>query len=528
MAELTRVGLPALLVVVLQSLANRALTGEWSANGALVKLAINNPYLSYDDKIDDYVFNLQYAVLRNVEYHFADVPDFGVILPGLAAAAVASPLTRRMAVLLMGQATSWLVVVALNGQVRWQNERYTMPAVAWLLMAATLGVMALVRRDPRAKPTFLVGTLFGALVVQLHGVVIRPPNTTPELRYTWLLALGVAALAALALRFRPARVVTAAAALVLAHDHQESKMRDQKWFFGRASRNIRDQHVNTGRFLRDTPLPIVPRSDGSWGMGRAQRALLGDAGAIPYAADFPALDIIGLGGFHSFPFARAGVNGMASTIELMEYVPPQERPDVLAIYPSWWGTLPTFFASDVLARFPVEGNVICGGYEDVIYRADWHLLNTGNEPREAPQGEAVRDAVDVADVLSERRHSYVFPHPAGGWTEMKILADPADPTKDLLDGGRRYERGHDERFVLRKLEAKEPAHLVLRTAPEKATTVRVTVDGAEIARLALAQSDAWVERVVEIPAPKVDDAIDVTLVNDGPGDFIDYHAWATQ
>ena len=66
-------------------------------------------------------------------------------------------------------------------------------------------------------------------------------------------------------------------------------------------------------------------------------------------------------------------------------------------------------------------------------------------------GDTVKDEMDVADVLSERRHAYVFPHPAAGWEEMKVLADPADPTKDLLDGGRRFERGQDERFVLGKL-----------------------------------------------------------------------------
>jgi hypothetical protein len=527
-AELARVAVPSLAVLALQSLANRAFTGEWSANGALVKLAINDPYLTPEGKLDDYLFNLRYAVLRNVEYHFADLPEFGAILPGLAAAGLAAKLTRRPSAILMAQCASWLAIVALNGQVRWQNERYTMPAIAWLVMAAALGVKALVSRDARAKPTFLVAAVLGALVMQLHGIVIRPPNTEPELRYAWRFALEWGAVAAVLLRWRPVRVLAAAGALVLFHDHQEHKMRDQRWFFGRASRNIRDQHVTTGRTLRDAFYPIVPKGDGSFRMGHAQRILLGDAGAIPYAADAPALDIIGLGGFHTFPFARAGKNGLASTIELMEYLPPPERPDVLVLYPSWWGELPTFFSDAVLARFPVEGNVICGGYEDVVYRADWHLLNTGNEPREAPQGEAVKDEVDQADVLSERRHRYTFEHGDNGWTEMKVLSDPADATKDLLDGGRRYERGKDERFVLRKLAVGEQTHLVIRTAPEKETTVRVLVGGVEIGRVVLEASEAWVERTVAVPVSMVGEQIDVTLANDGPGDFIDYHVWVTQ
>jgi hypothetical protein len=527
-AELARVALPSIAVVLLQSIANRVFTGEWAANGAIVKLAVNDPYLTADAKLDDYLFNLRYAVLRNVEYHFTDLVQYGFVLPALAAAAIASKLTRRMALVLMGQAATWLALVAFNGQVRWQNERYTMPAVAWLLMAAALGVMSLVRKDARARPTFLAATVAGALVVQLHGVVMRPPNTNPELRYSWPLALAVAAAAALVLQLRPARVLAAAAALVLFHDHQASKMRDQKWFFGRASRNIRDQHVVTGRTLRDGIYPLLPRADGTYGPSRVQRMLLGDAGAIPYASDIPALDVIGLGGFHKFPFARAGKNGLASTIELMEYLPPPQRPDVLVLYPGWWGTLPTFFSDKVLGRFPVEGNVICGGYEDVVYRADWHLLNTGNDPRVLPPGEVVVDEVDPADVLSERRHSYAFAHGDNGWTEMKVLTDPTDPTRDMLDGGRRYEAGKTERFVLRKLTPGRPAHLVVRTAPETRTVVRVLEGGGELSRENIDGANAWVELVVPVPPERVTGDIDVTLANDGPGDFIDYHVWVTQ
>ena len=527
-AELARIGSPSVLVVAAQSIANRALTGEWSANGALVKLALNNPYFGRAEKLDDYNFNLHYAVLRNVEYHFADLAPYGVIIPALAAAAIAAPRTRRMALLLGTEAAAWLVLVSLNGQVRWQNERYTMPAVAWVLMVAALGASALVRSGKRARPTFVVMTLLGTVLAQLYGLLVRPPNTAATLQYGWLFALAVGAAIALALRPQAVRVLGVAAALVLAHEHQESKMRDQKWFFGRASRNIRDQHVVTGRWLRTTPLPLVPLRDGYWGNALAKRVLLGDAGAIPYAADIPALDIIGLGGFHSFPFARADINGLASTIELMEYVPPNERPDVMAIYPSWWGILPTWFSSGVLARIPVEGNVICGGYEDVVYRADWHLLGTGNDPRLAPQGEAVRDELDAADILSEKRHAYVSAQPEGGYTELKVLADPADPTLDMLDGGRRMMGGQRERFVLRKLDPNRAAHLVVRSAPERESSVRVVIDGAEIARVPFEASEAWVERVVAIPALSVKESIEVTLLNDGPGDFLDYHVWITQ
>ena len=59
--------------LVVQAIANKTLTGEWSANGAIVKLALNNPYMTSADKLDDYVGNVRYAALRNLDYHFAHI-----------------------------------------------------------------------------------------------------------------------------------------------------------------------------------------------------------------------------------------------------------------------------------------------------------------------------------------------------------------------------------------------------------------------------------------------------------------------
>src|SRR5208283_2048082 len=111
--------------------------------------------------------------------------------------------------------------------------------------------------------------------------------------------------------------------------------------------------------------------------------------------------------------------------------------------------------------------------------------------------------MDAADILSERRHAYVSAQPAGGYTEMKVLADPSDAMLDLLDGGRRMERGQSERFALRGLDAHHAAHLIVRTAQEKNASVRVLVDGAQTTELTLATSEAWVERVIAIPEDRV-------------------------
>ena len=542
---LIRVGLPALLLLVVQSIANRVLTGETSANGAIVKLAINNPFMTAEEKLGDYRFNLGYAAFRNIEYHFSGplAPDgvlrnafpddfwsskpgkalegeigWGAVILVLALVPLGFARTRKTALVLWGQVLLWIGLVALNGQVRWQNERYTMPAVAWVLVLAALGAAQLLRfpkkqarLDQVSIPFVAVGIV---LVVQVIGVVTRPAGQMPSVRVPWLVALAIAVAFGALLRFRPVRPALALVLLFLGHQHLETKMRDQKWFFGRACRNIRDQHLTLGRWL-------APQ--------KVNRVLVGDAGAILYASDKVGLDIIGLGGYHDLPFARAGVQGMAATIELMERVPPSERPELLAIFPTWWGSFPTWFGPEVVKRFPVEGNVICGGYEHVVYRADWHVLGTGAEPRSFDKGIELRDELDVGDLVSEKRHDYAFTRPQNGWTDMKILADPWDERRDMFDGGRRISNGKSERFKVLHSILGRRGQLLFRTAPDGKSRMLVMVNGVQIADETFTPKNQWVERIVEVPKERVTgDTLDVEVVSAGPGDWVDYHVYFAQ
>jgi hypothetical protein len=544
---LVRVALPAVLLLALQAFANKHYTGEWTANGAIVKLAVNNPYMTDADKLDDWIGNAKYAALRNLDYHFAHIEGehlnelvptawapknplvhlartawwAGVVPVALGMLPLAFPRTRRIAIVMWAQIIGWVAIVALNGQVRWQNERYVMPAVAWLLILAALGVSVSCRaraklhgRGGRAYPGVLSMIVIGALVVQVIGVLTRPAGSNAEFRLPWLLALSGGLVGALLLHLRAARVVIVGLAVVFVWDHQIPKMRDQKWFFGRASRNIRDQHLTLGKFLAKL---------------KPKRVLVGDAGAILYESDRPGLDIIGLGGYHGLPFARAGVHGLPATLELVERIPDADRPDVLAIFPTWWGVLPVWFASDVMGRFPVEGNVICGGYEHVVYKADWHVLGTGDRIRGIPQGDSlVRTSVDVADLVSEQQHGYRFDQPSNGWTDMRILPDPADLKQDMFDAGRRIAVGRSESFVARGLAPGVPAHLVVRVAPESKTHVRVRIQGIDAGALDLERTAGWVEVPLAIAAERVVDGMIVVLTNEGPGDFVDFHDWLTQ
>lgn len=473
-ATLFRTGFPAAAALCAQSVVNRWMTGESASNGALAKLFVYNPFLTTEEKLDRYLELLRYVVLRNVEHHFTDAPPWGWVIPILAAVPLLSRRTRRAALVLWASAVSWLLLVSLNGQARWQNERYTMPAVAWLLLSAALGA----------------------------GLLISPWFRWRERSWPRLFAWG-------------GRATVAAFLVVTFLEHQAPRMRDQIWFYGRASRNIRDQQTTTGRLLRRLEPP--PR-----------RVLVGDAGAITYAADLPGLDLIGLGGFGKLPFARAGVHGLGASLELLERIPPEERPDYFALYPSWWGNFPSWFGSYVV-EVPVHGNVICGGAEKVIYRANWQSFDKGHSPRSLAEGERIADELDIADLVSEREHEYAFcfsDAPSGercGMTEARLLAEPGRPSNEMFDAGRLIRSGQGERFRLKR-EPRLPARLIVRTVGDWPVTVDVKVDGQPAGSFEVPVG-GWQEP--SFPLPETRSSFLVEL-SPRERDWVNHHVWVAQ
>ncbi len=461
--------LPGVLVLVAQAVANRVLTGDASAAGSLVKLEMNHPYMTAHQVWDAWLFHAKYQILRATNYHFSDVPGYGWIAWGLAAVALFPRTTRRYAIVLWSSAALWVLLVALNGQVRWQNERYTMPAVAWLLLAAGLGVAVL-------------------------------------LTHTWGLGRRGKLL-------RGIGIVTALAAVTLFIYHQEKRFRDQVWFFGRASRNVLEQHIRTGLVLDQ----LKPRP---------HRVLVSDAGAIPYASDLPALDLIGLGGYHKLPFARATREGVGAAVELIEHMPPAQRPDVIATYPSWWGNFVLWFG-DRIGEVPVRGNVICGGAAQVLYRPDWSSLEGSGKPWKLAPGERVVDELDVADILSEKQHGYAMSKKDVGFVSMKMLPDPRAPRKPLWDAGRLIGSDLTQSFSLRDLAAKHPLRLLFRVAPAEPAAFAVEVDGQRVGVVQLLPRDGWQQPSLTVPADRVQRTLRVRLVP-VKGQYILYHLWAVQ
>jgi hypothetical protein len=340
-----------------------------------------------------------------------------------------------------------------------------MPAVAWLLCSAALGLGAAFSQIRAGHVRSLVPALAGLI---LSGV------------FMW---------------------------------RQLPRFREQLWFFGRASRNIYDQHVTTGRRLRDDFRP------------QPKRVLVGDAGAIPYVADLPGLDIIGLGGFRGLPFARATRQNVAAGIELIERLRSSERPDILAIYPGWWGDFPTFFGKR-LDAVPVRGNVICGGASKVLYRPRWESLDRSEQPFSIKPNERRVDGVDMADLVSEKEHGYRLSNGSVGHVLMKLLPHPSFVREDLWDAARIVPPGVRESFTLKGLDPARPVSLILRAAPSETTLLSLEADPGISKSVELKAKDGWLEQRVDLGSPGVSEL--AVRLESPKGEHVLFHVWAVQ
>lgn len=455
-ASLVRAGGPAVLFLCAQTVINRTLTGEWAAAGAVRKLLVSDPYATRLDVATAVLKNLIALRTTALDAALGGWP-YSAIVPLLVIAALLDRRHRRLAAALASGALGGLLLVAFNSTALFQNWRYAAPSIAMLLAAAALGGASLAR--------------------------------------------------AASLRRSPLRAAAAGAALCGAIVAPRGAFQRQIDHYARASANIAGQQVEVGRRLAARePKP--------------RRVFLSDAGAIPYFSGLPALDGLGLGGLRDLPFARASVHGVPAVVELLERLPPGERPDVLAVYPSWWPGL----ADGMGRRFDavrIEDNVICGAEEKVLYDADLSALAPAGERRAG-----AIDELDVADLVDERAHDYLPPAPRGGWVAGAVLALP--------DGGRRFDagriapQGREERFTVGPGVSEGAARLSLRTdgGPPQEILVIVERGGRALdqaaARVPERPVDRWYEVHVALSSVRSGDVVRMVSVF---GAFRDFHVW---
>ncbi|WP_437489210.1 hypothetical protein WME75_10265 [Sorangium sp. So ce1014] len=382
---------------------------------------------------------------------------------------------------------------------------------SWALFLPLLGaIAALDRRSRRLAVPLLIGA-YGSLLLVALNATARYQN----LRYAapslaMLLVAAALGVEALARRGRLAAGVAAALAFAALAAPSRGFAR-QIDHFARASANIAGQHVEVARRLGAR----APRP---------RRVLLGDAGAIPYLSGIPAIDGLGLGGYRGMPFARASVHGVPAVVELIERLDAAERPDVFALYPSWWGGLADVFGRRVDA-VKIEDNVMCAADEKVIYEADWSALAPPGERRDG-----VVDEVDIADLVDERAHRYAFPSPRGGWVIGALLpggggGDGAD-SAPRFDAGRLIPEGREQSFAIGSVAAipRGPAVLVLRTDGGGPIALGVAVAAGGEVRVEVAErpADRWSEIRVPLRDVAPGDRIRIRSLL---GTFRSFHVW---
>ena len=411
-----------------------------------------------------------------------------------------------------------LITFAIKG------ARAELSAVRGLgVIVPALAVTALVPPRRRAvAAACLGGALAWVLLVSFN-------NNAPFHNFRYyapaLLLVLVAAssgLAAIA-RMRRSGPLFAAGLALVAIVVAGARIPAQVQHFSRAAANIRDQQIEVAVRL-------------SRRMEPGARVLLGDAGAIPFVSERAALDALGLGGYRRMPFARAAVNGEASTVELIERLEPAERPAYFALYPNWFGAITSRFGVE-LDRVTLTDNLICAGPTKVIYRADWSALDTPSAARDAASA-ALIDELDVADVISEAEHTYVSPAPNGGWTTLDILAD--EHGRARFDGGRTIPAGGSESFIVASSARSAGAssgpnagNAARSTAQQVRIVVRVD-EGTRGLRVrtphgsaelhVVGAGRAWREASAIVDALAPGDTVTLEATS---GEYRDYHVWIT-
>ena len=463
---------PTLLLLCVRGTFNRIYTGEFADAGSIVKLEPLAPFYNLSEIVKLWIGNIGFQLGRITAYHAGDSVVWGSLLWLLVLGALFQKSTRRDAQLLCALAFSWIALVANNEYVRYQNDRYTMPPLAWLVATASLCVWGLARR------TFYRRATTRPLAAQLAPAALA---LTAIVAWTW---------------------------------HQVPRLRQQHWLFGRACRNIAEQQVRLGLLLQST-------SD-----AKNHQILLGDAGAIEYLSNLPGVDAMGLGGTRGLPFARAVRLGIGAIVELIERLPPQERPDLLALYPSWWKELPLWFGHPIL-ELDINGNVICGASNKVVYSAEWRGLDSDSAPAILDPGWQIVDELDTADLVSESAHSYELFARHSGYVVMKILPHPRDPSHDLFDAGRILFSGQRSRFRFSNLKQGHALRLLIRAAPSEPMRCSARYDGKDLGQFRLPSNDGWQESSLDVNPALVKSSAEIEIIS-GRGECTLFHIWALQ
>jgi hypothetical protein len=242
---------------------------------------------------------------------------------------------------------------------------------------------------------------------------------------------------------------------------------------------------------------------------------LNDTGAIAYFGRRKTFDVVGLTTPTEGRYWVAGAGSRLEHYERMRASTPEKLPTHFIVYPEWMACDPVLGTS--LREASVPHSTILGGELMRASEARWEHLGSGEKPWTALS--ALVDAVDVADLESEREHGYELFQAREG--EQIAEEGNAPDGRIVVDGGR-TNRKHD-RFVVHQPKKGPALVLVVRIESAASTPIRVIVDGNEIAR-ADVPPGPWSELSFEIPQETREERAWLEVITDGPP-FTSFHYW---
>jgi hypothetical protein len=248
-----------------------------------------------------------------------------------------------------------------------------------------------------------------------------------------------------------------------------------------------------------------------------------DTGAIAYLGGRRTFDVVGL---TTEGEARYWVAGAGSRFEHYEKLAKERLPTHFIVYPQWMACAPVL--GKQLFEATVTDQSILGGNTMVVYEARWDTLGTGALPAAPPEGMALVDELDVADLESEATHGYDL---AGTFDQDNQVTEIGKETdwagaiqrSGVADGGRVHRR-YDS--FTAHLPAGKAARLVMRVGADDAVTLTVSAGDHALGTIEI-PSGPWVERTIEIPASAATTSTPLTVVVHGEDDprFHSFHYW---
>jgi hypothetical protein len=264
------------------------------------------------------------------------------------------------------------------------------------------------------------------------------------------------------------------------------------------------QQVALGRWARENLEPTA-------------RIGVNDTGAIAYFGDRATFDVVGLTSEGEARYWVAGAGSRLEHYERLHATDPSRLPTHFIVYPEWMAM--DAVLGEPLKAATVTDSTILGGATMRAYTADWSNLGSGEAPWTSLGTGRIVDALDVADLESERDHDYELLGAADGEEVAHEGTSPDGAT--VVDGGRT--RRTLERFLVH-LPSAQTVRCIVRLDGSADAHVRAFVDEKPVATFDLGDGDDWTERTFDIPASVGGPRSTLELRVEG-GALTVYHYW---